>query len=378
MLMSNKFTILRKTMNKCSNIHFLISLLLLSGCIRESSVKTHTLTLAGSASFHIGSAIEPSLMQTNSAYANIVNSEFNSITGESAMKFDKIEYAQNSFDFSEGDWLVNYAQQHKYRVHGHTLIWQDALPNWVLNFQGDSSAWENIFKTYITTVVSHYKGKVASWDVVNEAIRDDNGQLNDADLIPGDPESGSVWCQHLGQDYIARAFQYAHTADPDALLFYNDFGNDNGGWNDQKLDALINLVTGIKKRGIQIDGIGIQMHINLTTSNSNITSTLQKMAATGLKIHISELDIAVNPNNDPSMVFTDSIATLQSNKYQFIAETYRAVIPVEQQYGITMWEFSDANSWIPLTYNRKDWPLPFDANYKKKPAYYGFLMGLTD
>ena len=228
-----------------------------------------TPTLQGSASFPIGTAVDPVPMQNNPFYRNIVNTEFNSVTAESAMKFDRVEWAPNKFDFTHGDSVVTFTQLHHQRVHGHTLIWHYALPNWVQNFSGDSVAWENIFKNHIKGIVSHYKGKVASWDVVNEAIRDDNGTLVNQDQWSAG--SGSVWRQHLGPDYIARAFQYAHEADPNALLFYNDYGNDNGGWNDTKLNALIALVTNIRKRGIAIDGIGIQMHINIRTDNNNIT-----------------------------------------------------------------------------------------------------------
>ena len=122
----------------------------------------------------------------------------------------------------------------------------------------------------------------------------------------------------------------------------------------------------------------MQMHIDINADNSNITAALQKLVATGLKIHISELDISVNPNNDPNIVYSNSLQITQAAKFQFIAETYRAVVPPAQQYGITTWDVGDADSWIPYFYNRKDWPLPFDSSYKKKAAYYGYLKGLKD
>lgn len=141
---------------------------------------------------------------------------------------------------------------------------------------------------------------------------------------------------------------------------------------------MIALANKLKQRGIPISGIGMQMHTDINASNNNITSALQKLAATGLKIHISELDISVNPNNKANIVFTDTLQLAQAAKYQFIAETYRAVVPAAQQYGITTWEFSDRDSWIPVFFKRKDWPLPFDADYKKKPAYYSLLKGLKN
>jgi endo-1,4-beta-xylanase len=339
-----------------------------------------TVTLKSAASFPIGTATDATPIQNNSLYSGVLFTEFNSVTCESAMEFDRVEWAPGSFNFSMADSVVTFAQQHNQRVHGHTLIWHDALPNWVVNFTGDSAAWENIFKNHIIGMVSHYKGKVASWDVVNEAIRDDDGTLINQDYAG--PGSGSLWRQHLGSDYIARAFQYAHAADPNAILFYNDYGNDNGGWNDTKLNALLALVANLKSRNIPIGGIGIQMHINIRTDNSNIAATLRKMAATGLKIHISELDISVNPTNNPgyfpynpNIIYTDSLQNIQADKFQFIAEIYQITVPPAQRFGITVWEFSDA--YCDAAFDKlKDWPLLFDNNYQKKATYYGFLKGL--
>jgi len=244
------------------------------------------------------------------------------------------------------------------------------LPAWVLSFSGDSAAWENLFKAHIEGEAAHYKGKVASWDVVNEAIRDDNGALRNQDVNPGD---GSIWRRNLGPDYIARAFQYAHAADPNALLFYNDYGQE---WGGPKLDSIIALATNLKNRGIPISGLGMQMHIDINVDTAGITAALKKLAATGLMVHISELDISVNPANNPNMVFTTALQLQQAALYQFIAETYRAHVPPAQRYGITTWEFADGDSWIRSYLHRKDWPLPFDTAYKKKPAYFGLLKGL--
>ena len=257
-------------------------------------------------------------------------------------------------------------------MHGHNLIWYQALPNWVLNFQGDTAAWENLFKTHIQSEATHYKGQVASWDVVNEALRDDNGALRIFDATPGDG-TGSIWGQHLGTDYIARAFVYAHQADPNALLFYNDYGQE---WGGPKLDSMIAMLTKLKDRGIPISGVGMQTHIDINVDTAGISASLKRLAATGLLVHMSELDISVNPNNLSNIVFTTALQLQQAALYQFVAQSYRANVPPAQRYGITTWEFSDADSWIPAFYNRKDWPLPFDSLYHKKPAYFGLLKGV--
>lgn len=345
---------------------------MVGACKKKSNPAPVTATLQATAPFPMGAAINSPNLKNKVLYAGVLLTEYNSVTPDYELKLNWIEPQQGVYNYADGDYLTAFAAQHHLRFHAHNLIWHQALPDWVLNFQGDSSAWENLFKTHIESEAAHYKGQVASWDVVNEAIRDDNGALRNTDVNPGDG-TGSIWRQHLGPDYIARAFQYAHEADPNALLFYNDYGQE---WGGVKLDSLIALVTNLKNRGMPISGVGMQMHIDINVDTAGITSALKRLAATGLKVHISELDISVNPGNDPNIVFATALQLNQASMYQFIAETYRASVPASQQYGITTWEFSDADSWITAFLHRLDWPLPFDANYKRKPAYFGLLRGL--
>jgi len=344
-----------------------------AGCKKKSTpIPPPAETLQASALFPMGSAITTYGLKSGYLYQGVLLAEYNSVTPDFELKFDQIEQQQGHIDYTNADYLVNYAAQHHLRFHAHNLIWHAALPAWVINFAGDSLAWENLFKTHIEGEAAYFKGRVASWDVVNEALRDDDGTLRNKDVYPGD---GSIWRRHLGPDYIARAFVYAHEADPNALLFYNDYGQE---WGGVKLDSMISLVTRLKKRNIPISGIGMQMHTDINADNAGIIKALQRLAATGLKVHISELDISVNPGNDPDIVFTTALQLAQAARYQLIAEAYRASVPAAQRYGITTWEFCDADSWIPPTFHRKDWPLPFDSAYKKKPAYFGLLKGLKD
>ena len=356
----------------------IITLFLISVSCKKKSNPTpaQAATLQSTAPFPMGSAVVSTNIQNNYYYQGTLVREYNSVTSDYELKFNIIEPQQGVFNYAPGDYIVAFAAAHHMRMHAHNLIWHDpaALPDWVLNFQGDSLAWENLFETHIETEATHYKGEVASWDVVNEAIRDDNGALRNQDVTPGDG-TGSIWRQHLGPDYIARAFLYAHEADPNALLFYNDYGQE---WNGVKLDSIIALVTNLKNRGIPISGVGMQMHIDIYTDTSGIAAGLQKLAATGLMVHVSELDISINTNSTPNFLFTSALQLQQAALYQFVAEAYRVHVPPAQRYGITTWEFSDADSWIPAFYNRKDWPLPFDSVYKKKAAYFGLLKGLTD
>ncbi len=318
-------------------------------------------TLKSIAPFPFGASVNVTLLRNNLTYRAVAAREYNSLTAENVMKMASTHPGINTYSWTNADTLVNFAMQNNQRVHGHTLVWHQSLPGWVTNFVGDSAAWENILKTHIQTVVNHYAGRLASWDVVNEAFND-NGTLRT-----------SVWLQHLGPGYIARCFQYAHEADPAALLFYNDYGHE---YSAAKLRAIDSLLRNFLQNGVPVHGTGLQMHINKNTSNSLIANAIKVMAQTGLKIHISELDISLNPEGNQSLTFTPALSQLQADKYNFIARVYKN-IPAAQQYGITTWNVSDADTWITINYSRPDWPLPFDTAYQKKQAYYAIIEGLT-
>ncbi|UKT65240.1 endo-1,4-beta-xylanase [Pedobacter mucosus] len=354
-------------------INFALKILLSVSLLNISCAKHESTSLAPSPTlpmmenslqkdmpFPMGAAVNVNLLKSNTNYRNLVIKEFNSITAENAMKFAAVHSSKEIWNFTDADYLIDFAIANGKRVHGHTLNWYKSLPDWVNNFQGTAADWENLLKTHIQTVVGHFKGKVVSWDVVNEAIDEDGTMRN------------SIWVQKLGVDYIGRAFQYAHEADPNALLFYNDYGQEFGP---TKRTAILNLVTSLKNKGIPIDGIGIQMHTRVTQTDANLTAAISTAAATGLKIHISEIDIALNPDNNQSMVYTTALADQQAAKYKTIVKAFNA-IPKGQQFGITQWNVTDGDSWIPSNYNRPDWPLPFDSNYQRKAAYQGILDGV--
>lgn len=317
-------------------------------------------TLKEKLPFPIGAALNVGLLKNNSNYRNLVIKEFNSITAENVMKMNSLRPSATTYNFTDADYLVDFARANGKRVHGHTLNWYKSLPDWVNNFNGNTAEWENLLKTHIESVVGRYRGKVSSWDVVNEALEDNGSYRN------------SIWVQKLGVGYIERAFQYARNADPDALLFYNDYGHE---YSATKRAAIIKLVTDLKAKGVPIDGIGLQMHTRYNQTDANLAAAINTAAATGLRIHISELDIALNPDNNQSLSYTTALGELQAAKYKFIVKTFNA-IPREQQYGLTTWNVTDADSWIPSNYNRPDWPMPFNNLYQRKAAYQGILDGV--
>ena len=239
---------------------------------RVTSIIDSNSTLKSVASFPIGAAINPSLLASNQSYKLTLQKEYSSVSSENCFKMNQVQPKVGQFNWTDTDALVNFAKQSNMRVHGHTLIYYKSLPDWVTNFKGDSLAWEKLMKIHIQTVMGHYKGKVTSWDVVNEAFEDD-GTLRK-----------SIWYENLGADYIARCFQYAHEADPQALLFYNENVVDKP----KKLAAVLALLNNLQKRKIAINGIGVQMHININTSEMSLSSDIRQYANTGLLVHLSE------------------------------------------------------------------------------------------
>ncbi len=322
---------------------------------------TTAITLREALPFPIGAAVNPNLITGTVAYRQVASKEFNSITSENHLKMGNVHPAQDRYDWTGSDVLLNFAEQNKQRMHGHVLIWHQSLPAWVTNFQGDSLAWEAMFKTHIQTVIAHYKDRLASFDVVNEAFADDGT------LRP------SIWLTHLGPDYIARAFQYAHAANPGVKLFYNEYGHE---YSTKRLAATVALAADFKRRGIPIDGLGLQMHTNIGQTNANIENAIRQTAATGLLVHVSELDVRVNQAKVAGYVLTAADAQLQRQKFASIVRAYRTLVPAAQQHGITTWNLGDGDSWIPSFCSCQDFPLPFDKLYAKKPAYDGILDGL--
>ena len=334
----------------------LITILLgLSYCL--SAQKPH---LKEAVKFPLGSSVNPRLLNENEAYRNIATTEWTSLTAENHMKMMLIHPAADRFDFVKGDEIVAFATANGKRMHGHTLVWHNQVPQWMKDFQGDQKAWESLLKSHIQTVVSHYKGKIVGWDVVNESF------LDDGSLRP------SLWADHI-PDYIAKSFQWAHEADPSAILFYNDYGQDG---KPKKMKAILDLVAELKRRGIPIHGLGLQMHINVDSKRNELQEVLDKSIKTGLKIHLSELDIAVNPKNNPDFIFEEKVASAQTELFKFVFQSYTRV-PAAQQYGITFWNISDKDSWLRGYFKRpKEYPLLFDDKYAKKPAYTTLINSL--
>lgn len=237
-----------------------------------------------------------------------------------------------------------------------------------------AAAVDSALSRFIRAMVTRYAGKVKAWDVVNEPMADGTSGLRTSANTPASNASDRFfWSDYLGRNYALKAFQYAKAADPNALLFINDY---NLEFNSAKLDSLINFVSELKGKGAQIDGIGTQMHISINTSKNGIDNMFQKLAATGLKIRVSELDVRINPGNTAGFMPTDALFATQADMYKYVVQSFLKYVPAPQRYGITVWGVNDGDSWIITSQKQADNPLLFNDSFGKKPAYYGFLLGL--
>ncbi len=321
-------------------------------------------TLKSVATFPIGAAFNSRVITTNPKAYQLFLSQFNSKTVHAYMN---VEPVQGQFNFAEPDYWVNMAQSNPMRLHGHCLVYHMGNPEWTTKFSGNIPAFEQAIKNHIQTVVSRYRGKIKSWDVINEIFEYNSGNIRQTafrQIYPND-------AAYMG--FVKRCFEWAHSADPDALLFYNDFSLEA---YPAKVQAVLNLISDFKRSGTPIHGIGTQMHIDLNANDSGINSSLRQLSSTGLQVHISELDIAMNSKNDQNIIFSEQLLNTQRAKYQTVASAYKQIVPAAQQYGITMWSLSDADSWLVNDKKQLDQPNVFDKKFNKKPAFYGLMDGI--
>ncbi|MFE2336428.1 endo-1,4-beta-xylanase [Streptomyces coelicoflavus] len=275
----------------------------------------------------------------DSTYASIANREFNSVTAENEMKIDATEPQRGQFNFSAADRVYNWAVQNGKEVRGHTLAWHSQQPGWMQNLSGNDLRQAMI--GHINGVMAHYKGKIAQWDVVNEAFADgSSGARRDSNL------------QRTGNDWIEVAFRTARAADPSAKLCYNDYNVEN--WNWAKTQAMYNMVRDFKQRGVPIDCVGFQSHFNSGSPyDSNFRTTLQNFAALGVDVAVTELDIQGASPTTYANVVNDCLA-------------------VSRCLGITVWGVRDSDSW-----RSEHTPLLFNNDGSKKAAYTAVLDALN-
>jgi len=319
--------------------------------------------------FTIGVAVSPRALKTDEA--NLILQQFSSMTPENAMKMGPIHPRENEYYWRDADSIAAFAKRNNLKLRGHTLCWHNQTPRW---FFTDSVTGKQVtkevllqrLKDHITTVVSRFKGTIYAWDVVNEVISDNKDEY----FRP------SLFYQICGEEFVAKAFEYAHAADPDALLFYNDYNE----INPVKREKIIRMVKEMQIKGIPIHGIGLQGHWAVNEpSKEQLEKTLGDFSTLNLKIQVTELDISVylkeHNARERKPADYDTIFTVDKEQKQM--EVYKMCFEAFRKYrqnisAITFWNISDRHSWLdnfPVK-GRKDYPLLFDKNLQPKKAYW--------
>jgi endo-1,4-beta-xylanase len=295
-------------------------------------------------------------LRQNPRYNAVLAQEYNMITPENTMKWPALHPEKAKYDFKDADYLVKFAQASRMLVRGHTLVWHQANPTWLVKTSFTQKQWTNILRDHINTVVRHFKGQLAYWDVVNEAIDDK----------PPYALRESPWLQNVGTDYIEKAFHWAHQADPEVKLFYNDYNTE--GLN-KKSDAVYRLAGRLLERKVPLHGIGLQMHISLEQYPplKEVAKNIRRLGGLGLEVHITECDVRIK---EP---VTAKKLEEQAKIYRYLMEVCLA----EQHCtAFITWGFTDAASWVPSFFKGHDQALPFDRAYHKKPAYEALIEAL--
>ncbi|GGN24023.1 endo-1,4-beta-xylanase [Streptomyces fuscichromogenes] len=298
----------------------------------------------------IGTAVTGSKL--TGTYGDLAGSQFSSLTPGNAMKWGTVEPTQGTFNWTEADQIVAFAQAHGQQVRGHTLVWHSQNPGWLTNGTWTSAQLSSLLQNHISTEVGRYKGKIAAWDVVNEPFNEDGSYRS------------TLWYNGLGSDYIANALTWAHAADPDAKLYINDYNVE--GVN-AKSTALYNLVKSLKAAGVPIDGVGLQAHLVLGQVPATLQQNIQRFADLGVDVAITELDVR--------MALPADSTKLAQQKADF-KSVVAACVAVSRCVNVTVWGFTDSDSWVDSTFPGYGAATPYDANYAPKPAYYGISEAL--
>jgi endo-1,4-beta-xylanase len=332
--------------------------------------------------FLIGGALNDDVVSgRDPKAAAIAARHFSTATAENVMKWMHIHPEPNKYDFSASDRFVDFGRKNNMFIVGHTLIWHWQTPGWVFvdgaNKPLTRDALLARMRDHIFTVVGHYKGRVNGWDIVNEAL-DDNGQLRK-----------TKWLEIIGEDFIAKAFEFAHEADPNAELYYNDFSLDEPA----KRDACVRLVKNLRSKGIRIDGVGIQGHWGMDHPvREDIEAFLNAMAALGVKVMITEMDVDILPSAtgyrgadisaraELRKGLNPYVNGLPDQMQKKLADRYAELFSIFHKHAgqvsrVTLWGVYDKTSWLnnwPVR-GRTNYPLLFDRNYKPKPAFYAVI-----
>jgi len=347
-----------------------LGIALVVGSLLLSCMEPHaqpTLKAAYKDYFAVGVAVAP--RNLTGPEAELIVRQFSSITPENAMKMGPIHPEENRYFWKDADAIADFAQKNGLKMRGHTLCWHNQTPRWFFTDAAGNPVSREVLlgrlKQHITDVVSRYKGKIYAWDVVNEAVPDGGENLY----------RPSKFYEIIGEDYIEKAFEYAHAADPDAKLFYNDYNTENKA----KRDKIFQLVKKLKDKNVPIHGVGLQGHWSIYEPTSQeLEASISKFASLGLDVQITELDVSVYPKEHERRAkastddgqLTEDMVQQQTAQYKMLFDTFRK--HKASLTGVTFWNVSDKSSWLdnfPVP-GRKDYPLLFDQNFQPKEAFW--------
>jgi endo-1,4-beta-xylanase len=310
----------------------------------------------------------------------LITSQFNAISPENVLKWEKVhpQPGTNGYDFTPGDAYVAFGEQHHMLIVGHALVWHNQTPGWV--FQGENGRWLSgtnaadrelllqRMRDHIQTVVGHYKGRIKIWDVVNEALNDSRSKT-DTNVL----RQTSPWVRVLGMDFIVKAFEYAHAADPQAILRYNDYAVENPA----KRQRLITLIKYLQSQHVPVMAVGSQTHANLTWPDSDLEDNfLTEVGKLGLPVHITELDVNGSQSGQRSQSAdvaqnapADGGGQLAASVQEKLAQQYEDLFKVFLKHRdtvklVTFWGVTDTDSW-----RQNGRPLLFDGNWQPKLAF---------
>ncbi|MEY9967878.1 endo-1,4-beta-xylanase [Streptacidiphilus sp. MAP12-16] len=324
-----------------------LATLLLAG--QAGAANTSLKSAAEAKGVYFGTALTQSNL-SNSTLTSVASSQFDMVTPGNEMKWDTTEPSNGSYNFAPGDQIVTYAQSSGMRVRGHNLVWHSQLPSWVSSLPANQV--QAAMESHITTEATHYKGKVYSWDVVNEPFNDDGTLRQD------------VFYTAMGSGYIADALRTAHAADPNAKLYLNDYNIEG---ENAKSNAMYSLVQSLKSQGVPIDGVGFESHFILGQVPTTMAANMQRFAALGVNVAVTELDDRIQ--------LPASSANLAQQASDF-ATVVNDCLTVSGCVGVSQWGVGDADSWIPGAFSGYGAATMYDGNYQPKPAYNAVVAAL--
>ncbi|MGN8057440.1 endo-1,4-beta-xylanase [Pedobacter sp. 22163] len=358
-----------------SYILFLFFLLGFGGCKTGQSVSSYQTDSRGLKDFYkdyfsIGVAVGK--RNLSGEEGALIKKHFNSITAENDMKMESMQPIEGKFNWREADSIISFAAQNNIKVRGHNLCWHEQAPSWFFTDKEGKEVSKIVLlqrlKAHIDAVVGRYKGKIYAWDVVNEAIDDDSTKYL----------RNSKWYQICGEDFIIKAFEYAHAADPDAKLYYNDYNTERP----EKRERVYKLLKSLKDKDVPIDGVGLQAHWSIyEPSEKELVTAIERYSSLGLKIQFTELDLSIYPweknkrakRANESDAYTAELENQQVAKYKMVFNVFRKYKSVIT--NVTFWNISDRRTWLdgyPVP-GRKNYPLLFDTQLKPKRAYWSVI-----